>query len=330
MARQRFRSWMAAAMCLGGGLMAPVHGSAQPQTNPQANPQANLQANPHAQQLSSAKPITVTVETDIYHYAQTLLGNDDIMSFHAFDRAYCQRDVVEFILVQKALKLGGANLTFRFATGNYDARNVRLVVDGFLLLSFDTVFLSQANALADSVYISSPMIRSSEYQAGIFVSEANLHKFKVRSAEDLQALSFVSSRDWPQDWQLLTALKPKQLIHEEDWISMAKMVSRGWVDAMLVPFTKTPPYQYQGNGYKIVALPNVKLALHDSRHFMVSKKHPLGAQVFAALQRGLAMMRERGEIEMAYQQCGFINTAVQDWTLLNPDVAASATPIPHN
>lgn len=280
--------------------------------------------------VTSRKPITVTVETDIYHYAQSLLGNDDLMTFHAFDRAYCQRDVVEFILVQRALKLGGAALNFRFATGNYDARNVRLVVDGFLLLSFDTVFLSQASPLADAVYISSPMIRSSEYEAGIFVSADNLKKLQVRRAEDVQQLSFVSSRDWPQDWQLLTELKPKQLVHEGDWISMAKMVSRGWVDAMLVPFTKAPPYVYQGNGYSIYALPNVKVAMHDSRHFIVSKKHPLGAQVFAALQRGLAIMRGRGDIETAYQQCGFINTAVRDWTLLNPEAPASstATPLP--
>lgn len=280
--------------------------------------------------LISKSPISVTIETDIYHYAQTLLGADDLMSFHAFDRAYCQRDVVEFILVQKALKLGGADLKFRFATGNYDARNVRLVVDGFLLLSFDTVFLSQARELADAVYISSPMIRRGEYEAGIFVSAENLHKISVNSAADLQRLSFVSSRDWPQDWQLLTDLHPKELIHEGDWISMAKMVSRGWVDAMLVPFSKKPPYTYEGNGYTIYALPNVKVAMHDSRHFIVSKKHPLGAQAFAALQRGLAIMRQRGEIEAAYQQCGFINTAVRDWTLLNPEAPASstATPIP--
>lgn len=275
--------------------------------------------------VTSSKPITVTVETDIYQYAQTLVGTDDLHHFQAFDRAYCQRDVVEFILVQQALKLGGAELTFRFTTGNYDARNVRLVVDGFLLLSFDTVFLSQAKPLSDKVYISSPMIRQDEFEAGIFVSAQNLQRLQVRTAKDLQQLSFVSSRDWPQDWQLLTDLKPKQLIHEGDWISMAKMVSRGWVDAMLVPFTKTPPYVYEGNGYNIYALPKVKVAMHDSRHFIVSKTHPLGAQVFAALQRGLAIMRQRGAIEQAYQRCGFINTAVRDWTVLNPKAPASST-----
>jgi hypothetical protein len=43
------------------------------------------------------------------------------------------------------------------------------------------------------------------------------------------------------------------------------------------------------------------------------------------LQRGLAIMRLRGDIETAYQQCGFINTAVQDWILLNPEVPGSST-----
>lgn len=261
--------------------------------------------------------IDVTIETDIYHYAQNLLKQDDIAHFTAFDRSYCQRDVVEFVLVQKALLLGGSRLHFRFVEGNYDARNVRLVADGLLLISFDTVWFTHAQQYQAKVYISDPMIEKGEYETAIFVGKKYVENYHVSTLEDLRQLSFVSSKDWPQDWHLLSSIQPKKLLHEGDWISMAKMVSRGWVDAMLIPFTQQQPFVYEGAGYQLQALPNVKLALDDSRHFIVSKAHPLGAEVFAALQRGLRILRERDEIHQAYIKCGFFNPSVQHWRLLN-------------
>lgn len=274
-------------------------------------------ASPWSLAQSTPAPVTVTIESDILRYAKELLGQDQIKDFSAFDRGYCQRDVVEFILVQKALQLGGSNLRFRFSEGHYDAKNVKLVIDGFLLISFDTVWLSHVQQYKELVYISEPMIRHGEYEAAVYVGQAFVDQHRVKTLADLQQLSFVSSRDWPQDWRILSQINPKQLVHETEWVSMAKMVSRGWVDAMLVPFTRQQPFVYQDTGYRIQALPGIKVAMDDSRHFIVSKKHPQGAQTFAALQKGLAVLRASGEIESAYQKCGFFNQDVADWQLLN-------------
>lgn len=277
---------------------------------------------------STATPtVDITIETDIYNYALQLLNGRDIGEFTEFDKGYCQRDIVEFILVQKALRLAGFALNYHFVMGNYDARNLKLVANGMLLLSFDTVWWSQANAMADKVYISSPMIDVGDYEAGIFVAKDHIEQFHVHSLTDLRKLSFVSSRDWLVDWQTLSDIRGKPLTHEGDWIAMAKMVNLGWVDAMLIPFTTTAPYVYQGPGYQLQALPNVKIALNDSRHFVVSKQHPLGEQTFAALQRGLQLLRERGEIRAAYQKCGFLNADVASWTVLNQSLLRSPKPV---
>ncbi len=98
---------------------------------------------------------------------------------------------------------------------------------------------------------------------------------------------------------------------------MAKLVHLGWVDTMLAPFTKNFPFSYQGSDYTIVAFEGVKVALNDSRHFVVSRNHPHGKETFEALQRGIKILRKQGIIKKAYQQSGFFNEKVKGWHIIN-------------
>lgn len=267
----------------------------------------------------NAKVIDITVETDIYFYAKNIIGNKSVIEITDYSGENAQRDVVEFILIQQALILGGEDIEFNFIYGNYDARNLKLLNDGLLLLSFDSLWLSATEKYKDNLYISEPLIEKGDYFAGIFTSERNKEKYS-KAPISINDMSFVSSKDWHVDWLTLQSLKPKKLIHESDWIVMAKMVSRGWVDGMLAPFKKQDSFSYIGPDYNIVAIPNVKVALNDSRHFVVSKKHPLGKQTFDALQKGLKILNERGMIEKAYRQAGFINDDVKNWSTINPKI----------
>ncbi|MFY8352320.1 hypothetical protein AAEU29_17395 [Pseudoalteromonas sp. SSM20] len=266
----------------------------------------------------SAKVIDITVETDIYFYAKDIIGKKPILEITDYSGKNAQRDVVEFILIQQALILGGADIEFNFLYGNYDARNLKLLNEGLLLLSFDSLWLSATEKYQDNLYISEPLIKKGDYFAGIFTSESNIEKYS-KAPVTIRDMSIVSSKDWHVDWLTLQSLKPKKLIHESDWIVMAKMVSRGWVDGMLAPFKKQDSFSYIGPDYKIFAIPNVKVALEDSRHFVVSKKHPLGKQTFEALQKGLVILKERGLIEKAYRQAGFINEDVKEWRTITSD-----------
>jgi len=83
---------------------------------------------------SSQAKIPITVETDVYHHALELIGDQKIVNIENFSGRNSRRDVVEFILVQKALALGGSTLEFTFTLGNYDARNIKLLQSGLLLI----------------------------------------------------------------------------------------------------------------------------------------------------------------------------------------------------
>ena len=99
---------------------------------------------------------------------------------------------------------------------------------------------------------------------------------------------------------------------------MAKVVSLGWVDAMLAPFNSSSPFEYKENKYHIVAIDGIKVSLNDSRHFLVSKKHPRGKETFEALQKGLKILKDKNAFTKAYKDIGFINSEVNHWKVLNP------------
>jgi hypothetical protein len=264
--------------------------------------------------------IIATVDTHIYAYSQEILRNKTPQNITNFSGQNSQREVVEFILVQKALALGGLDLQFTFVTGNYDARNIKLLQQGKLLISFDTIWLSYASTLQDDVYISDPVIRKGEYLAAIYIAKHSKKDIEITKIEDLKKFSIVSSKYWPVDWKTISELKPKNIVHKNDWLTMAKLVSLGWIDLLISPFTPNPPYELEGKNYKLVAIDGIKVALNDSRHFVISKKHPYGEQAFVALQKGLKILRRQGVIEKAYQQSGFFNQQVENWTVINKEL----------
>lgn len=266
---------------------------------------------------ASPTVVKITIEADTYNSAQKILTGKKPTQIDNFEGKDSQRTVVEFILVQQALALGGSNLEFTFLTGNYDARNAKLLQGGLLLINFDSMWLSHAKTFIDDVYISDPVIRKGEYYAGIFTAFNKKDKIIIKNLSDFQKLSVISSKHWPVDWQTLLQLKPKSLTHEEEWISMAKLVSMGWIDVMLIPFTKNKPFRYKEENFDLVAVKGVKIALNDSRHFLVSKHHPQGKETYIALQKGLKILREKGLIEKAYRQSGFFNDKVKNWLTIN-------------
>jgi hypothetical protein len=61
----------------------------------------------------------------------------------------------------------------------------------------------------------------------------------------------------------------------------------------------------------------VKIALKGTRHFLINRNQPDSRAVFDALQRGLKIMQNQGEIQRALTEAGILNGSVNDWTLLN-------------
>ena len=156
------------------------------------------------------------------------------------------------------------------------------------------------------MYISDELIRKGEYFAGIFTSPNNKKVFQLQHLSDFNQLTSVSTPRWRTDWKTLSQLPLKDLVAEDEWLSQVRMVSMQWIDFMLMPLMPQMGNQYVLEDIVLQAVPNVLILLDDSRHFVISKRHPDGAQAFKALQKGLKILREQGAIEKAYRQAGFI------------------------
>ncbi len=262
--------------------------------------------------------IEVLIEDSVYDDYFRFLNHRSVQDIHDFSTAGARRDVVYMVLVQQAIWLGGLRLNFTFKRSDFSARSPKLFSRGEALVSFDSVWRNAARKYEKDVYISSPVIERGHYVAGLWTSPTNGKALAVRTPADLQQLTAVSSKSYEADWQTLQGLKLKGIRDEYAWISMATLVSKGWIDVMLAPFPRQQPFIIKQDHITLVAIDGVKVLLDDSRHFVVSKHHSLGAVTFAALQRGMARLKEQGVLNRAYAECGFYNSAVDHWTLLVP------------
>ncbi len=256
--------------------------------------------------ISQQDFIPIYLRDDVYHDYVRFLDGETPDKINDFSGKFIRRDVVDMIIAQKALHLGGFKKRFDYQVGKVNFRNTRLLEQGELLISFDTYWYQDAKLLEEKVLISEPVIRKGEYYAGIFTAPDNQAVFKIQHLSDFNQLTSVSTPRWRTDWRTLAQLPLKNLIREDEWLSQVRMVSMQWVDFMLMPLMPAINNHYELENITLKAIPKVLILLDDSRHFVVSKLHPEGYRAFAALQKGLQIMRDQGAIERAYRQAGFI------------------------
>ncbi|MBU2892380.1 transporter substrate-binding domain-containing protein [Colwellia sp. D2M02] len=228
-----------------------------------------------------------------------------------------QREIVEMIILQKALYLGGEKSTIAFnPKDSLTLREVTSLVKGDSLLYGNTLWFEMIKDYQGSLYISDPLIRYGEYEAGFYTSRSN-KKALSTTMETLKDLKVITSSQWGADWRALHNSPVQTINFMGSWIDMLSMVEYQVVDAMLINFSLQEDLSLMFDDKTYIPIPNIKIMLPGSRHFVVSKKHPNGAQVFNALNKGIKIMRESGEIEKLYRQAGFINSKVKGWSLAN-------------
>jgi len=249
--------------------------------------------------------VLIYIRDDVYIDYQQFVADRDISLIDNFSGKNIRRDVVDMIIAQQALKLGGFNHRFSYAPGKVNFRNTKMLQNGKLLISFDSYWKQDALPLSDKVYISNEVIRNGEYIAGIYTSPKNKKTLSIKNLSDLKELTAISTPKWKTDWHTLQELPIKKLTREDSWLSMVRMVNIQWVDFILMPFNSTQDRSFTMNKVHLIPVKNIGVVLKDSRHFVISKSHPKGHEAYLAINKGLKILRQRGAIVKAYQQAGF-------------------------
>lgn len=260
--------------------------------------------------------LRIGVQLEGQTHVEQFINNRPIQSITDYSGPLAYRDVIEQVLLLQALYYGGYDGKIEFVQADHYKRRLRLLEQGMLDLSVTAIWQSDALSIKESVFITSPLLRNGEAEAGFYTSEENKKATAVTELADLRQLHAISNQHWQVDWKIMSAIGFKHLDNVSQFTQMTDMIIKGRSDVMLAAFYNTSDLSFTQDGKRFVPIKGFKVKLPGSRHFVVSNSKKENKQVFEIIEKGLSILREKGQIEKAYRQSGFINHQVKDWLVI--------------
>ncbi len=258
----------------------------------------------------------VAVPTDVLEDCRKFLRGRDPQSVTDFGGPFTRRDVVEVVLLQQALRRGGWNQRVELEALPNVARILREIEWAHAACSGTSFWREDIPAASTSFYFSDATVEMGQFEAGLYTVATNQRAMAAQSLADVQRLTALSNRGWIVDWRTLEQLGVVHLQHVGQWPAMPKMVAGGRADFLLAPFQASADLSLTVDAIRLVPIPKLKIGLRGTRHFLVSRRHAGAAALLDGLNAGLSTLRQKGVIRQAYEQSGFFNPRVAQWTTL--------------
>jgi hypothetical protein len=269
-------------------------------------------SNVHSENLL---PMSV-LSRDITNYQNFLIEqNKSVLEIDSLESQYSNRNIACIVIIMQALHKGGYPAKLSIIKAPNYARELSMVKNGHsVIMHQDTWNTAFDN---NSVYKSSEIIPRGKFVKGFYVKESDKKMYGVRNLEDLKPFTSVSNSRWEVDWATLEKIGLRNLYTTAKKEYMIKMVLFRDIDFTLQEFTSSKDLSYETENGKLIPVPGIKIALEGSRHFMVSKKHPNGNEVFQALEKGIKILRSEGTIDRYLTEAGFYREQVAEWKTIN-------------
>jgi len=270
-----------------------------------------LGVHPKAQAQPIAIPVSIYADV-LADYHSFLDGRNPVeIKDYSGDKA--RRDVIEVVLFQQALALGGLDASLEMRVLPTYLRTQKELRKGSIAATTTTLWLNDLEQIKDAILITDALVEEGMFEAGLYTSTKNTKALNAKTIHDVRQLTAISNRNWRADWETLQALNLKSLTHTQHWEIMVKNVDQLRVDFLLAPFQPTESMQLSVDDVVLMPIPGMKVGLVGSRHFAISKNHPHGHIVSEALAKGLRILRANGIIEKAYVESGFFNQTAKKW-----------------
>ncbi len=269
--------------------------------------------------------ITAAVDEDIIADYQLFIGDRDPINIEHFGGPGARRDVIEIVLLQQALYLGGFSGKVVLRPENSYLRILKLLTDGQIPISGALMWREDIKPYSEHLFKTAALVKEGEFIAGLYTRQDNNRALNANTREKVSQLSAASNDHWRPDIEALRSLGITRIHYSTYWVQIVRMVVARRADVTLAPFQSNPGMKVQVEDLELVPIPGVKVALPGSRHWPVSKKHPQGQEIFSALEKGIALLEQKNIIQRAYEECGFFHEGVKNWKLLNPPVKQRAS-----
>ena len=224
---------------------------------------------------------------------------------------------LENLIFRKAVLLGGLDAVFEDIVVPNSARAREAIRNAVVVGGGTAQWHDYFDAKRGDLYESDALLPHGSYEKGLYTTADKARALVVRNLDDLRTLSAVTSETWVVDWRTLKDLPFKMLYAAPNRPTQFRMVVAGRADVTPQDFSAMPDLSIEEDGQRLYPVRGVKIALSGTRHFFVSARHPDGARVFAALQKGLRIMRQNGEIERMLMRTVGAGSATRDWIVLN-------------
>jgi hypothetical protein len=254
--------------------------------------------------LRAGEGMTLLLPPDVQRDYQAWLAGRDVHAFVGYGGSYARRDVAEVALALRALRVAGLEEEIGLAPAPSVERILADLRLGAAVMSATSLWRSDIDG--PTLAAGPALIGEGEFEAGFYV--------RPGTPAGLLGLRAVVDPTWRPDLATWQAIGPATILHAPGWASMVRMVEAGRADVLLAPFQPTADLSLSAEGITLLPISGLKAGLAGTRHWAVSLTHPRGAEILALLVRGVALLRERGDLPGAYRACGFMDPRVAEWT----------------
>lgn len=230
-----------------------------------------------------------------------------------------QRAVAEIYIFQQAVASSNLGLSIKLKPESANMRHAFTLAQAGRVITFTETY-SHVDIVdkRDDFYISQAVLNKGEYPVGLYTSIDN-HRALATERNQLHKLSAASHPQWHTDWSILESINVKNIHAVNSMEAALNLVGQQKADIVLKAFQSGEGFVFSHNNHKLVPIVGLKVFFPDSRHFLISKKHPDGDKVFQALEIGLTNMRQSGAIKKIYQRFGVMDERVADWQVVNKE-----------
>ena len=219
-----------------------------------------------------------------------------------------QRITMDIMVICNAVKKAGFAEQIKLIPYPNVTRGIQQSISGQFDMIAQSLFKADHEGI-DSLLISKPVIRSGEFQVGVFTTRNRPEILKARTINDFRQLKGVTVRSWKTDHKAIIGMGVTKIALLPSRDLLAKFIQNGRADFTL-SYLKEPIVTRIGG--ELIRIPNVKVSFAESRSFIIPSRN---RRLLSIINEYIDTLRsqEQDALRKAYIHAGFITEEYDHW-----------------
>lgn len=220
--------------------------------------------------------------------------------------------LAEYFILCNALQLAGNEFDLTPVPLPVIDRVIKAIVNQDVELSGFGVWLDDAEQA--NLEISSPLLDKKQFTKGFYTRK----KLVAQLSEVFQPseLIAVANQNWKRDWRMLKCIGAN-VLHVNQYQQMFHLVNMERADILPLTFGSQNDLNRSVFGVTLYPVEGIKMTFEESSHYAVFGKSELGQKLLDSINTGMAILKQKGVLQLVYQDLGIINSATANWQTIN-------------